>query len=151
MTTEHLRPLLDTHLDMQLLHAVCQQLARAEVSQSVIHAIRNCGDIFRRLTARTMAQQLSKVVEAATSPFQCAFSTRAGCECVAHTFQALCEINLETTVVSVDGISAYDAFSPRQCHLFTCSTVLRPNICGRTRRVWCTPLTRAKGENKGIR
>ena len=60
-----------------------------------------------------MAQQLSKVVEAATSPFQYALSTRAGCECVAHTLQALCEINLETTVVSVDGISAYDAVSRR--------------------------------------
>ena len=72
MTTEHLRPLLDTHLDTQLLHEVCQQLARAEVSQSVINAIRMgrmtalskpnggvrgivAGDLLRRLTARTMA------------------------------------------------------------------------------------------------
>ena len=36
------------------------------------------GDILGRLTARTMAQQLSKVVEAATSPIQYALSTRAG-------------------------------------------------------------------------
>ena len=40
MTTEHLRPLLDTHHDVQLLHEACTQLARAEVSQSVIDAIR---------------------------------------------------------------------------------------------------------------
>ena len=33
MTTEHLRPLLDSQRDMHLLHEVCQQLARAEVSQ----------------------------------------------------------------------------------------------------------------------
>ena len=30
---------------------------------------------------------------------------------MAHTLQALSEINPETTVVSVDGISAYDAVS----------------------------------------
>ena len=71
------------------------------------------GDVIRRLTARTIAQQLGKVVEAATAPFQYALSTRAGCECVAHTLQALCEINPETTVVSVDGISAYDVVSRR--------------------------------------
>ena len=80
MTTEHLRPLLDTHLDMQLLHEVCQQLARAEVAQSIINgkmtalSKSNGGvrgivavDVLRRLTARTMAQQLGKVVEAATA------------------------------------------------------------------------------------
>ena len=71
------------------------------------------GDVIRWLTARTIAQQLGKVVEAATAPFQCALSTRAGCECVAHTLQTLCEINPETTVVSVDGISAYDVVSRR--------------------------------------
>ena len=99
----------------------------AEVSQPIADAIRLgrmtaltkpnggvrgivAGDVIRRLTARTIAQQLDKVVEAATAPFQYALSTRAGCECVAHTLQALCEINPETTVVSVDGISAYGGF-----------------------------------------
>ena len=97
MTTEHLRPLLDSQRDMHLFHEVCQQLARAEVSQTIVDAIRLgrmtaltkpnggvrgivAGDVIRRLTARTIAQQLGKVVEAATAPFQCALSTRAGCE-----------------------------------------------------------------------
>ena len=70
-------------------------------------------DVIRRLPALTMAQQLNKVVEAATSPFQYALSTRAGCECVAHTLQALCEINPKTTIVSVEGISASDVVSRR--------------------------------------
>ena len=47
------------------------------------------GVVIWRLTARTTAQQLGTVVEAATAPFQKALSTRAGCECVAHTLQAL--------------------------------------------------------------
>ena len=40
------------------------------------------GDVIRRLTARTMAQQLSKAVESSTAPFQFALSTEAGCECI---------------------------------------------------------------------
>ena len=36
---------------------------------------------------RTMVKQVTKKVEAATSPFQYALSTRSGCECVAHVLQ----------------------------------------------------------------
>ena len=61
--------------------------------------------------ARTISQQLSKTVEAATAPFQYALSTRAGCECIAHTLQGLTELNPRATVVSIDGISAYDQIS----------------------------------------
>ena len=73
MTTEHLRPLLDSQRDMHLFHEVCQQLARAEVSQTIVDAIRLgritaltkpnggvrgivAGDVIRRFTARTIAQ-----------------------------------------------------------------------------------------------
>ena len=71
------------------------------------------GDVIRRLTARTMAQQLSKAMESSTAPFQFALSTKAGCECIPHTLQALCEMNPEATVISVDGISAFDLVSRR--------------------------------------
>ena len=63
------------------------------------------GDVVRRLVGRTIAQQL---MEGATAPFQYALSTKAGCECVAHALQALSELNPEATVLSIDGISAYD-------------------------------------------
>ena len=67
------------------------------------------GDILRRLVGRTLAQQLGKA--AATSPFQYALSTRAGSECVAHDLQAMTERNSEATVLSIDGISAFDLVS----------------------------------------
>ena len=51
------------------------------------------GDVLRRLVARTMAQQLGPAVKAATAPHQYALSTRAGCECIAHALQGLCELN----------------------------------------------------------
>ena len=69
------------------------------------------GDVICRLVARTISQQLSQTVEAATAPFQYALSTHAGCECIAHTLQGLTELNPRATVVSIDGISACDQIS----------------------------------------
>ena len=78
------------------------------------------GDVIRRLVARTVAQQVGSNVEKAqqvgshvekaTAPYQYALTTRAGCECVPHVVQALCEAN-PNTIVSVDGVSAYDTIS----------------------------------------
>ena len=58
-----------------------------------------------------MSQQLAKAAEAATAPHQYALSTRAGCECVAYALQGLVEVDPDTTIVSIDGISAYDLIS----------------------------------------
>ena len=40
-----------------------------------------------------MAQQLGTVVESATAPHQYALKTRAGCECIAHALQGLCDVD----------------------------------------------------------
>ena len=53
----------------------------------------------------------SKRVEIATAPFQHALSTRIGCECIAHVVQTLTGIHEEATVVSIDGVGAYDLIS----------------------------------------
>ena len=58
-----------------------------------------------------MAQQLSKAVEAATAPHQYALSTKAGTECVAHALQVLTEMDPQTTIVSIDGVGAFDSIS----------------------------------------
>ena len=69
--------------------------------------------MLRRLVSRTIAQQIMPAVERFTSPFQCALRTRAGTECVAHVLQALTESDPHTTVLSIDGISAFDMISRR--------------------------------------
>ena len=61
--------------------------------------------------ARTMSQQLMEVVQVATSPFQFAMLTKSGCESIAHALQGLTEIDPRATVMSIDGISAYDLIS----------------------------------------
>ena len=51
------------------------------------------GEVFRRLVARTITQQLAPAMEEATAPFQCALTTRSGCECVAHAVQVLIDVD----------------------------------------------------------
>ena len=52
-----------------------------------------------------------EAVQVATSPFQCAMSTKSGCENIAHTLQGLTEMDPRATGMSIDGISAYDLIS----------------------------------------
>ena len=67
----------------------------------------------RRLVARTVAKQVASEVEKATAPFQYALSTKAGWKCVAHIMQSLTDQDTEATVVSIDGVGAYDLISRR--------------------------------------
>ena len=102
VTAEHVKPVLNDSRDSEKLFAVALLLARAIVPQEVLTALRMgrltalqkpngsvrgivASDVFRRLVARTMAQQLGPAIERATSPFQYALSTRAGTECIAHS------------------------------------------------------------------
>ena len=128
MTTDHLFPLKESERDSQKLHQFASTLARAEVPAEIVDLIRmgritalrkkdggvrgiTVGDVLRRLIARTIAKQVCSAVESATSPFQFSLSTKAGCECVAHVIQSLTDTNAETTVVSVDGVGAFDLIS----------------------------------------
>ena len=128
MTVEHLRILLDNTRDSRMFFRVCEKLAQGKVPDPIIAAIRVgrmtglrkpdgsvrgivAGDVIRRLVARTIAQQLERTVEAATAPCQYALSTRSGCECIAHSLQGMCEMDHTWTVLSIDGIGAFDQIS----------------------------------------
>ena len=56
---------------------------------------------------------MSDVVEAATAPYQYVLSTRAGTECIAHILQTLTDDNLRTTVLSIDGMGAFEFYLPK--------------------------------------
>ena len=121
MTTEHLFPLLESTNDTQAFCQLGNLLAQGEVPPEAMSIIRKgrmtvlqkpsggvrgivVGDTFRRLVARTMAQQVSEAVEAATAPFQYALRTRAGCECVSHVLQTLTDLDEQATILSIDGV-----------------------------------------------
>ena len=126
MTAEHLRLILESEGDTGALCRAAQDLA--EVPPDVQDLLRMgrltalqkpgggvrgivCGDIVRRLVARTIAQHFSPAVQDATSPFQYALATKAGGECVAHAIQSLTDLDCRATVLTIDGISAYDLIS----------------------------------------
>ena len=118
MTAEHLRVLLDSPSCTSLLGEAEEvvtviRLGRMTALQKANGGVRGIvvGDVFRRVVARTIAQQYAKLGEAATHPFQCALSTRAGTECVTHIVQAMTSEDRETTILSIDGIGAYDLVS----------------------------------------
>ena len=66
------------------------------------------GTAFRRLVAKNLVRQLGAEVEKACAPFQFALSTRAGTDCVGHAIRAITDVNPRATVLSIDGIGAYD-------------------------------------------
>ena len=66
------------------------------------------GGSLRRLVARTLAKQFTKVFETEYAPFQHALSTRAGTDCVGHMLRAATDAEPTATVLSVDGIGASD-------------------------------------------
>ena len=47
-------------------------------------------------------------VEAARAPFQFALSARAGPDCVGHAVRLLTDMNPTLTLLSIDGVGAYD-------------------------------------------
>ena len=151
MTADHLQPVLDTERDTSLFFQFATALAgpgsrcSSGRGQNGSHhcfeengGIRGIvvGDILRRLVARTMAKQMAARVEAATAPFQYTLTTKAGCESVAHMLQSLTDQDERATIVSIDGVGAYDLISRTGC-CGSCDTSAGPHqlTCGRMRPV----------------
>ena len=132
-TTEHLRVLLDDEESAQLLYDAAQCLASGDIPQDILRGLRLgrmvalqkpdggvrglvMSDVFRRLVGRTLAQQFSGPFNTFCAPFQYALSARAGTEALARAVRIASEVNGRTTVLSIDGVGAYDHIS-RSCML----------------------------------
>ena len=128
LTAETLRLVLDDEEATNKLIQVTQQIARAELPDTASQAlglgrlvalqkpngrVRGLviGDLLRRLVARSLAQQFSQHIHQACSPHQYALSTRAGTEAVVHAITSATELDPNNTIVSVDGIGAYDTIA----------------------------------------
>jgi len=123
-----LRSLLDSDADARLLFLAAQQLARAQLPDSIQAAVRLgrlvalrkpdggvrglvMSDVFRRLVSRTLAQQFAPAFEAACMPHQHTLSTKAGAEALVRHLRAATELDPRATILSVDGVGAYDHVS----------------------------------------
>ena len=124
-TYEHLKTLLDDTDTMELLFEAITSLARANVPVEIAEVLMGArltaltkpdggvrgiatGSSLRRLVARILARQFMGAFEKECAPFQCALSTRAGTDCVGHLLRASTDRDPTSTVLSVDGIGAYD-------------------------------------------
>ena len=108
-TNEVLRVCLEDPEVLQLLSAAAEDFTRGTAPLCATRAFTMATmTTFRRLVAKTLARQFSKVVEATCSPFQLALSTRAGVDCVGHAVRAATNMDPEMTVLSIDGVGAYD-------------------------------------------
>ena len=111
--------------ELQQLGDAAELLARGDVSEHVAAALALgrltallkpngkvrgivIGDCFRRLTARSLAQQFGVQLEEACEPVQFALSTRAGTDSVGHLLRACTDADPRATVTATDGIGAYD-------------------------------------------
>ena len=123
LTADTLRLLLDDELA-----TVAQHVARAQVPATIASAlglgrvvalqkpngrVRGIiiGDFPRRLVARSLAQHYATAIHAACAPHQFALSRRAGTETVVRAITLATQANHQHTVLSVDGIGAYDTIS----------------------------------------
>ena len=129
-TNEHLKTILDDEAATDLLVDAAELLARAQVPETIVHAIALgsltaslkdtgrvrgivAGDTFRRGVARTLAEQHNQEFEDACLPFQFALSTKAGTDCVSRMVRVLTELDSQKTIVSIDGIGAFDHIKRR--------------------------------------
>ena len=72
----------------------------------------HCGRLFVETIGRPNdGPTVGPVIERATASFQYALTTRAGTECIAHALQALTDADPSATVLSIDGIGAFDLVS----------------------------------------
>ena len=69
------------------------------------------GDVLRRLVSRCLAQKYVQPIHTACQPHQFALATRSGTEAVVHALTAVTEANPTHTILSVDGVGAYDNIS----------------------------------------
>ena len=110
---------------MELLFEAITSLARANVPVKIAEVLMGArltaltkpdgrvrgiatGSSLRRLVARILARQFMGAFEKECAPFQYALSTRAGTDCVGHLLRASTDRDPTSTVLSVDGIGAYD-------------------------------------------
>ena len=130
LTADALRVVLDDEETSSFFVQVCHRVAQAQLPPSIATAlglgrmialqkpngrVRGLviGDILRRTVSRAIAQHFSQHFHAACSPHQYALSTRAGTGAIVHALTTATQSNPSNTILSIDGVGAYDTISRR--------------------------------------
>jgi len=140
---EHLKPLLEDEGPSDAFAFLCSKYAQAALPSAVAAALSLChmtalnkdapgqthahgassrvrglavGDVIRRLTGRTLAQQFQQEFEDATAPQQFGLASHGGVEAAVHLIRTLTDADPLATITQIDGIGAYDHIK-RSCML----------------------------------
>ena len=174
LTADTLRLVLDDETTTALFVEVCQHLAQARVPLNIAQAIGLgrmvaltkpnggirglvIGDVLRRVIARCIAQVFATQFHVACAPHQFALSTRAGTGAVVHALTATTQSSNSNTILSIDGVGAYDTISRNSMlsGLFHTPEANRclPFVLGWLHRCCCIPLPWlfcGKGLTRGV-
>ena len=122
---EHLKLALEDSTCLEDLTNVAQHVAEGDLPQQVAEAMRMCkltavtknetkirglnaGDSFRRLVARTLAQQHTDEFQNATKPYNFGMSVSSGTDAVIHFIRSLTDTHPDLVLTKIDGVGAFD-------------------------------------------
>ena len=132
---EHFKPLLEEEAESDAFAFICSKYAQAAIPATIAGALSLChmtalnkdapgqshahgpssrvrglavGDVIRRLTGRTLAQQFQQEFEDVTAPQQFGLASHGGVEAAVHLIRTLTDADPLTTITQIDGIGAYD-------------------------------------------
>ena len=125
---EYLKLCLEDEWALNRLTDVGEYLARGEVPQAVVEALALsqmtalrkgngrvrgicAGDTLRRLVAKTLARQYQTRLREAVAPANFGLADRSGTDSLVHMVRALTELDPQCTLISIDGVGAYDHVS----------------------------------------
>ena len=139
MTAEHLKGLLESVDDSLLLAELANSLAQADVPPDIVRALRwgritalqkpdnGVRDIVGEFICRLVARTLANIFR--SKPKKRLFLTNMHWkpECVAYVIQTLTDLDDNATVVSEEGVGAFDLTQRKVsnfCLLQSCSTAI---------------------------
>jgi hypothetical protein len=125
MRFEYLKLCLEDPEALRMLQAVVERLANAQVPGAVVEAMRMssltalkkangkvrgiaCGDVLRRLAAKTLARMKQDVFRRRVEPSNFGLATSCGTDGLGILVRAFLDSNPNATVLSIDGVGAFD-------------------------------------------
>ena len=122
---EHLKCALDDEGSLNDLCDIAQSMAEGDLPMEITDAFRLCkltairknvqkerglnaADPFKRLVARTLAQQFGQEFRDATAPHNFGLAKHSGTETVIHMLRALTDQDPNLCITKIDGVGAFD-------------------------------------------
>ena len=123
---EHIQAIFEDDKSADLLYRMCNYIALGKVPSKIIPLLSGSrlialakgngdvrpiaiGEVFRRVTARTICKQKSAVSSAHFSPVQHGIATPGGAELVTHHIRVLLESNPDWSFLNTDVRNAFNS------------------------------------------